>query len=94
MIYIYNIQNMQNMQTWTCVAFVLIQHRNKDTRVLFHSGIGLGFNRGHQKQFAAPDIINSELNSAFGDSRQINTQSWRLVFCNIFSVIGQQEMCI
>jgi hypothetical protein len=59
-------QNMQNIQTWTPVAFVLLQHRNKGTRVLFHPGIGLGFNREQQKQFAEPDIINSELKSAFG----------------------------
>jgi hypothetical protein len=56
------------MQTWTPVAFVLLQHRNKDTRVLFHRGIGLGFNREQQNQFAEPDIINSELKSALGDS--------------------------
>ena len=66
----YNMQNMQNIQTWTPVAFVLLQHRNKDTRVLSHPGIGFGFNREQQKQFAEPDIINSELKSAFGDSRR------------------------
>ncbi len=63
-------QNMQNMSTWTPVAFVLLQHRNKGTRVLFHPGICLGFNSEQQKQFAEPDIINSELKSAFGDSRR------------------------
>ncbi len=68
-IYIYNMQNMQNMPTWTPVALVLLQHRNKGARVLFHPGIGLGFNREQQKQFAEPDIIDSELKSAFGDSR-------------------------
>jgi hypothetical protein len=36
--------------------------------VLFHPSIGLGFNRGQQKQFAEPDIIISELKRAFGDS--------------------------
>ncbi len=70
MIYMYNMQNMQNMQIWTPVAFVLLQHRNKGTRVLFHPGIGLGFNREQQKQFVEPDIIDSELKSAFGDSRR------------------------
>ncbi len=66
--------NMQNMQTWTPVAFVLLQHRNKGTRVLFHPSIDLGFNREQQKQFAEPDIINSELKSAFGDSRRADEQ--------------------
>jgi hypothetical protein len=33
------------MQTWTPVAILLLQHRNKGVRVLFHPGIGLGFNR-------------------------------------------------
>ncbi len=70
MYYMYNMQNMQNMQTWTPVALVLLQHRNKGTRVLFHPGIGLGFNREQQKQFAEPYIINSELKSTFGDSRR------------------------
>ena len=65
-----NMQNMQNMHTRTSAAFVLLQHRNKGTRVLFHPGIGLGFNREQQKQFAEPDIINSELKSTFGDSRR------------------------
>ncbi len=60
---------MQNMKTWTTVAFVLLQHRNKGTRVLFHPGICLGFNCEQQKQFTEPNIINSELKSAFGDSR-------------------------
>ncbi len=69
--------NMQNMQTWTTVAFVLLHHRNKGALVLFHPGIGLGFNREQQKQFAEPDIIGSELKSA-----EKNTQSWRLVCCN------------
>jgi hypothetical protein len=31
----YNMQNVQNMQTWTPVAFVLLLHKNKGTRVLF-----------------------------------------------------------
>jgi hypothetical protein len=57
----YNMQNMQDMQTWMPVAFVLLQHRNKGTRVLFLPGIVLGFNREQPKQFAEPDIINSEL---------------------------------
>ncbi len=70
MIYVHNMHNMHNMQTWTSVAFVLLQHRNKGARVLFHPGIGLGFNREQQKQFAEPDIIDSELKSAFGDSRR------------------------
>jgi hypothetical protein len=61
---------MQNMQTWTPVALVLLQHRNKGARVLFHLGIGLGINREQQKLFAEPDIIDSELKSAFGDSRR------------------------
>ncbi len=61
---------MQNIQTWTPVALVLLQHRNKGARVLFHPSIGLGFNREQQKQFAEPHIIDSELNSAFGDSRR------------------------
>jgi hypothetical protein len=64
----YNMQNMHNMQTWMHVAFVLLQHRNKGARVLFHPGIGLGFNREQQKPFAKQDIINSELKSTFGDS--------------------------
>jgi hypothetical protein len=34
-IYMYNMQNMQNVQTWTPVALVLLQYRNKGTRVLF-----------------------------------------------------------
>ncbi len=59
----YSMQNMQNMKTWTPVAFVR-------TRVHFHPGIGLGFNREQQKQFAEPDIINSELKCTFGDSRR------------------------
>ncbi len=59
---------MQNIQTWTPVAFVLLQHRNKGTRLLFHPCIDLGFNCEQQKQFAEPDIINSELRSAFVDS--------------------------
>ncbi len=65
-------QNMKNMRTWTPVACVLLQHRNKGTgtRVLFHPSIGLGFNREQQNQFAEPDIINSELKSAFRDSRR------------------------
>ena len=61
---------MQNMSTWTPVAFVLLHHRNKGALVLFHPGIGLGFNREQQKQFAEPDIIDSELKSPFGDSRR------------------------
>jgi hypothetical protein len=71
----YNMKNMKNMQTWTPVAFVLLKHRNKGTRVLFHSGIGLGFHREQQKQFAEPDIITSELKSAFGDSRRADELS-------------------
>jgi hypothetical protein len=62
-------QNMKNMQTWTPVAFVVLQQRNKGTRVLFHPSIGLGFNRKQQKQYAEPDIITLELRSACGDSR-------------------------
>ena len=58
------------MQTWTPAAFVLLHHRNKGALVLFHPGIGLGFNRKQQKQFAEPDMIDSELKSAFGDSRR------------------------
>ena len=58
------------MQTWTPVAFVLLHHRNKGALVLFHPGIGLGFNREQQKQFAGPDIIGSELKSAFRDFRR------------------------
>jgi hypothetical protein len=46
---------MQNV--WTPVAFVLLQRRNKGTRVLFYPGIGLGFNREQQKKFAEPEII-------------------------------------
>ncbi len=71
-IYMYNMQIMQNMQTWTPMSFVLLQHRNKGTRVLFHPGICLGFNREQQKQCAESDIINSELKSAFGNSRRAN----------------------
>jgi hypothetical protein len=56
MIYMYNMQNMQNMKAWTAVASVLLQHKNKGARVLFHPGIGLGFNREQQKQFAEQDI--------------------------------------
>ena len=63
-----NMQNMQNIQTWTPVALVLLQHRNEGARVIFHPGIGLGFNREQQKQFAEPDIIDSELKSAIGDN--------------------------
>ncbi len=59
MIYMYNMQNMHNIQTWTPVALVLLQHKNKGARVLFHPGIGLGFNREQGKQFAGPDIIDS-----------------------------------
>jgi hypothetical protein len=60
------------------VAFVLLQHRNKGARVLFHPGIGLGFNREQQKQYAEPDIINAELNRAFGDSwRADENPVWR-----------------
>jgi hypothetical protein len=77
-------QNVQNMQTCTSVAFVLLQHRNKGTSVVFHPSIGpaigLGFNREQQKQFAEPDIIDSELKSAFGDSRRADE---RLVCCNM-----------
>ena len=65
----------QNMQTWTPVALVLLQHRNKGARVLFHAGIGLGFNREQQKQFAEPDIIHSALKSAFGDSSLISRRA-------------------
>ncbi len=70
MLNMYNMQNVKNVLTWTHVAFVILQHRNKGTgtRVLFHPGIGLGFNREQQKQCAEPDIIHSELKSAFGDS--------------------------
>ncbi len=49
--YTYNMQNVQNVHTWTLVAFILLQHRKKGTRVLFPPGIGLGFNREQQKQF-------------------------------------------
>jgi hypothetical protein len=49
---------------------------SKGTRVLFHPYIGLGFNREQQKQFAEPDIINSELKSAFGDSRRADESGW------------------
>ncbi len=62
-------QNVKDMQTLTPVAFVFLQNRNKGTHVLSHPGIGLGFNREQQKQLAEPDIINSKLKSAFGDSR-------------------------
>jgi hypothetical protein len=62
--------NMQNVHTSTLVAFVLLQHRNKVTRMLFHPCISLGFNREQQKQFAEPDIIYPELKSVFGDSRR------------------------
>jgi hypothetical protein len=55
MLYMSDMQNIHNIQTWTPVAFALLQHRNKGTRVLFHPGIGLGFNREQQKQFAEPD---------------------------------------
>jgi hypothetical protein len=51
----YNMQNMKNMQTWTPVAFVLLQHRNKGTHVLIHPCISLGFNREQQKRFAETD---------------------------------------
>ncbi len=51
MIYMYNMQNMQNVHTWTPVAFVLLQHRNNGTIVLFHPGMGPGFNREQQMQF-------------------------------------------
>jgi hypothetical protein len=54
--YMYKMQNMHYMQIWTPVAFVLLQHRNKGIRVLFHPGIALGFKRDQQKQFAEPDI--------------------------------------
>ena len=57
------------MQTWTPVALVLLQHRNKGTRMLFHPGIGLGSIREQQKQSAELDFIDSELKSDFGDSR-------------------------
>jgi hypothetical protein len=70
----------QNMQTWTPVAFVLFQHINKGTRVLFHPGISLGFNREQQKQFAEPDIINSELKGKAPSEipgGRMNTQFWR-----------------
>ncbi len=70
----YNMHNMKNLQTWSPVTFVLLQHRNNGTHVLFHSGIGLGFNREQQKQFAEPDIIDSELKSAFRGSRQADEQ--------------------
>jgi hypothetical protein len=63
-------QNVQNVHTWTLVAYILLQHRKKGTRVLFHPGIGLGFNREQQKQFAEPEFINTELKSAFRDSRR------------------------
>jgi hypothetical protein len=42
--------------------------------VLFHPGVGLGFNREQQKQFAESDIINLELKSAFRDSRRADEQ--------------------
>jgi hypothetical protein len=51
----YNMQDM-NLETWTPVAFVLLQPRNKGARVLFHPGISLGFNCEQLKQFAEPDI--------------------------------------
>jgi hypothetical protein len=61
MIHMYIMQNMQemqqNVQAWTSVAFVFLQQRNKGTRVIFHPGFGLGFNRQQQKEFAEPDII-------------------------------------
>jgi hypothetical protein len=83
------------------MAFVPLAQK-KVTRVLFHPGIGLGFNREQQKQFVEPDIINPELKSAFGAEKRLpggrmNTQSdqsWRLVCCNFFGVVSQQEMRI
>jgi hypothetical protein len=98
----YNMQNMQNMQTWTLVVFALLQHRNKGTCVLLHPDIGLGFHCEQQKQFAEPGIINSELKSAFRDSRRADEHpvtpvlavGQNLVCCDFFGVIGQQEMRI
>jgi hypothetical protein len=95
-------KNMKNIQTWTPVAFVLLQHRNKGTRVLFHPGIGFGFNLELQKQFLEPDIINSELKCAFGyiTGERMNTQSWLLVcwqsqyvFWQFLVVIGKNKSC-
>jgi hypothetical protein len=63
--------------------------------VLFHPGIAFVFNREQQKQFAEPDIIDSELKSSSEiPGGRMNTQSWRLICCNFFGVIGQQEMRI
>jgi hypothetical protein len=101
--FLYYMQNMQNMSNWTPVAFELLQHRydrNKGKCVLFYSGIGdemigLGFNnREQQKQFAEPDIINSELKSAFGDSRRPDEFPVLAVGLLQFGAIGQQEMRI
>jgi hypothetical protein len=93
MISMYNMQNMQNMQAWTPVAFVLLQHRNKGTRVLFHPCICLGFNREQQRQFSGPDIINSELKSAFGESRRADEHPVLAVgLLQFFGVISQQEI--
>jgi hypothetical protein len=71
----YNMQNVQNVHTWTDwtpVPLVLLRHINKGTRVLFRPWIGLGFNFEQQEQFAELNIINLELTwkSAFGDSRR------------------------
>jgi hypothetical protein len=72
-------QNVQNMQTWRGFHYLLWPFKlysssteTKGTHVLFHPGIGLGFNREQQKQFAEPDITHSELKSALGDSRRVD----------------------
>jgi hypothetical protein len=57
-------QNMQNVQTWTPVAYVPLQQRNKGPRVLFHPVIGLGFDREQQKRFAEPDIVSALYNKS------------------------------
>jgi hypothetical protein len=68
----YNMQNMQNMQTWTPVAFVLLQHRNKGTRVLFYPSIGLGFTcEQHWYTAATAEAICRTRYNQFGAEKRL-----------------------
>jgi hypothetical protein len=59
--------------TWMSVVFVLFQHRNSGTCVLFQFGIGRCVDL-EQKQNFEPYLINPELKSAPGDSRRADEQ--------------------
>ncbi len=96
MICMCNMQNMQNMQTWTPVVY------SSSTETMAHAWFSNFIPASvlvsivNSRSYLQNQILSIRSWKAPSEipGGRMNTQSWRLVSCNFFGVIGQQEMRI